>query len=135
MKTYKANPFVNTPLLLIPLLLAIPLIENGITSNSEIIGFIILIALALLIFLTPFGLRLNVCVNYMQTTLFGITLSTIGSPKIQSIEYRNLFKRGLGVGKGLIINMKNGKTYTVSKKLYGKTTINHVKEILSQQIL
>ena len=130
---YKANKSYGLPALVIPLLLIIPILNSEVPIESRFIGFGIFLLITLAIVFVPLGSRLEVGNNFIRTSLFGFRLLELHPSNIQAITYGNLFRGGLGFGKGLniraVVNGKN-KATSIGEKFYGKEAIAHARRVL-----
>ncbi|OGZ45217.1 MAG: hypothetical protein A3C84_02700 [Candidatus Ryanbacteria bacterium RIFCSPHIGHO2_02_FULL_48_12] len=138
-KVYRANKFYSLPILLVPLLLLIPLFEAGMPIESgRLVGYGILSLLATVLAVIPFGARLEIGEDYIKTYLFGLTTTPkIHASDIQVLEYGNLFRGGLGYGKGINFRALRGgksKAYSIGESIYGKEAIAHAKRVLESQL-
>ncbi len=132
--TYKANKFHGLPALVVPVLLLVPLFESGTPIQSgKLLGFGLLSLIVFVIYTAPLALRLEVGKDYVKSYFLGFCVADLRSSNIQVVVYGNLFRGGLGYGKGLNIRaLKNGrsKAYSVGEKLYGKEAIGHIRRVL-----
>ncbi len=132
--TYKANKLYSIPLVIVPVLLLVPLLESGTPIDSgKLFGFMILSLLALFLVLLPIPARLKINNDTVKSFFLGFCLMELKASSIQLVQYGNLFHGGLGIGKGLKIRaIVNGKSkgYTIGEKFYGKEAIAHAKRVL-----
>ncbi len=136
MNIYKANRFYTLPILFVPLLAIIPLLEGGVPLDQKrLIGYLILSGLSILLAIIPFFARLEVGVDYVKNHFLGFCISTIKIDDVIDINYGNLFKGGLGYGKGLNIRVRKGlgKNHSISEKIWGKEAIEHAKRVLENK--
>lgn len=136
MTIYKANKFYGLPALVIPLLLIIPLINSDVSSMGRITGFGLFMLITCAILFLPFVVKLEVGDGYIKSYLFGFLTLVILSKDVLSIKYGNLFRGGLGHGKGLnILFLKDGKNRSTSlgEKLWGKEAIAHIRRVLGDK--
>lgn len=140
-KIYKARlPYIfgNSVLLVFPLLLTIVnFAEVDGVQRNESIGLISFWLLAMVITLAPFVFKLEVGVNYVKTYFFGFPIRTVEVSNVQVLEYGNLFRGGLGFGKGLKMWIKTGrgrKYFSIGEKAYGKEAITHIREVLGKNL-
>jgi hypothetical protein len=133
--TYKANKFYGFPALLIPLLLLPPLLNSEVSLENRLVGFVLFLLITLIIILIPLGARLDVGDDFVRTRLFGFRLLELHPSNIQVMTYGNLFRGGLGYGKGLniraIIKGKSRST-SIGEKLYGEEAVAHAKRVLER---
>lgn len=113
----------------------VTILEGGSAEKNEWIGLIGFWVLSCIIAFAPLGSRLEVGKDYIKNYFFGFCTSTIKQEDVMVINYGNLFRGGLGYGKGLNIRVKNGfgKNHSIGEKLYGKEAIEHVRRILENK--
>lgn len=120
-----------------PLVLTIiTLGEGDAVTRGEWIGLsgFWLIGILVLVFLS--GAKMEVGEDYVRPYFFGFPRKRIESSQVEVLEYGNLFRGGLGVGKGLKMWVKtpNGrKALTIGEKAYGKDAIEHMKHVLESK--
>lgn len=134
---YKANKFYNVLLLIVPFLLLIPLFESESIEGKKLFGYGILSLTAVILAATPLAIKLEITKDSVRSYFFGFCVKELRPSNIQSITYGNLFRGGLGFGKGLIIyaNVKGKSTrFSMGEMLYGKKAIQHAKRVLEQGI-
>lgn len=135
-KVYKANKSYNALLLAVPVILGIVFFSGDSPMTTEKwMGFAILSGISVLIALIPFGAKLEIGPNYVRSYFLGFRVADIQAANIQAIQYGNLFRGGLGFGKGLNIRVAiNGKSKTTSigERLYGKEAIAHARRVLER---
>lgn len=134
MKIYKANIRFNLPLLIIPIILALILVSEKIAPKKEVtIGLAIFAIVSVIIVLAPLAFSLEVGSNYIKTRFLGFIIWDLKSSDVKSLEYQNMLRGNLGVGKGLIIRANfagKNKNFTIGEKLYGKNAIEDAKRAL-----
>ena len=119
--------------MIIPLLLAVPILNAEVSLESRLIGGGIFLFITLAIIFIPIGSRLEVGNDFIRTKVFGFRVLELNRSQIQVVNYGNLFHGGLGVGKGLNIRaLVKGKSKTTSlgEKFYSKEAIEHAKRVL-----
>ena len=134
---YKAKKTYGLPVLFIIFLFLMPLFGSDTPlEGGRLVGLIILLSVSIILLIAPMAFKLEVGKGYSKTYFLGFCITTIKSVDVQIVQYSNLLRGGLGVGKGLniVINI-NGKTknYSVGEKLYGKKAIDHVKHVLENK--
>lgn len=120
-------------LFVFPFLLTLVVFTEGQAAQpNEWIGIGIFWVLSLLVVLIPFGFKLEVGNDYVKSYFFGILIKTLKSSDITVVKYDNLFRGGLGFGKGLHVRTKTGlnKIFSFGENLYGKEAIDHVQRVL-----
>jgi len=130
---YKANKFYGLPALIIPLLLIAPLLSSEVSLENRLIGFGVFLLITLAIILVPLVSRLEIGRDFVRSRILGFSTLELHPSDIQAIEYGNLFRGGLGVGKGLNIRaIVNGKikNTSIGEKLYGKEAVEHARRVL-----
>jgi hypothetical protein len=115
--------------------LTLPLIvEGAMIPTTKLLGLISFWVLGLLLTFVPLGAKLEVGKDYIKTYLFNFTTtSKISASEIQVLNYGNVFRGGLGYGKGISFRaLKNGnsKAYSISEAIYGKDAVAHAKRVL-----
>ena len=132
---YKANKLYGLPALLIPLLLIFPVLNSEVSLEGRFVGFALFLLITLMIILIPLGARLEVGGDFVRTRIFGLLLLELHPSDVQAITYGNLFRGGLGYGKGLnilaVVNGKGRRT-SIGERLYGKAAVAHAKRVLEQ---
>src|SRR5271156_6829335 len=109
MKIYRPKLSSTLPILLIPILFSLSFIGSNIDNNDVIgiLGFFLIAIILTLIFSCG---HTDVDGQYVKSYLFGFLIMSLTSSNVKSITYGNLFKGGLGYGKGLIVYADiNGK--------------------------
>jgi len=131
---YKANRFYFLPILFVPLLAIVPLLEGGIPLDQKrLVGYLILSGLSVLLAVIPFFTRLEVGADSVKNYFLGLCTSTIKQEDVVVINYGNLLRGGLGYGKGLNIKTKKGlsKSYSVGEKFWGREAVMHAYNVLA----
>ena len=130
---YKPRKTLGLPALFVPILLIGPLLNNLVPLRARLIGGGILILLSGGIAAAPLGAKLEVGEDFVKSTFFGIVMSNISAKDVIAVEHGQLFRGGLGPGKGLrIVVEANGKrkTYTIGELFFGGNAIAHAKRVL-----
>lgn len=141
MKIYKIrkNYILNNSVLLIfPAVLTVVTLSEGSVASSEIFSLGMFWLLCLLITFVPILFRIEVGSNDIKTFFFGFQTSHIQAEDVEVLEYGNLFRGGLGVGKGLkmwVKTSKGRKAITIGEKAYGKEAVEHMKQVLESKLL
>ncbi len=138
MKTYKIRKnyiLGNSILLVFPLLLTLITIFEGNTSTSnEWIGIVFFWLLCVLVTFVPALFSIKVGNSFIETYFLNFRTKRVQVADVEVIEYGNLFRGGLGVGKGLKIWVRNpsgSRSYrSIGEKAYGKEAITHIRKIL-----
>lgn len=138
MKTYRPKLIRVIPILLLPLILLIPLFINGESlKENELFAVIGAVVLVFLIVVATLGWKIKVSSNEAKNYFFGFLITTMNRSNVKSVAYKNLFRGGLGVGKGLIIQLTTDKgrikTISIGEKLYGKDAIEHIRNVLDDK--
>ena len=138
MKTYKIKKsyiLSNSILLIFPAALTAITFSEGNATNNEVFGLGMFWVLCLLITLVPILFRIEVGSGEIKTYFAGLLTSHIRAQDVEVMEYGNLLRGGLGVGKGLKIWSKkqNGsKVYrSIGERAYGKEAIEEIRSALS----
>ena len=135
---YKANKFYGLPGLAIPLLLLAPLFEgDGQITNEKLLGYGVLTFFALFLTLLPLGAKLEISNGHIRSYFWGFCVSHVEVANVIAATYGNLFKGGLGFGKGLIIQAataKKSKSYSFGEKFFNKDAIMHAKQVLESHL-
>lgn len=139
MTTYKVQkPYLLSSIFIFifPLILTIINVTevDGVQRN-EWIGLIGFWALSVVLVLIPFGSKLEIGINYIKNYFLGFCTSTIKQENVVAMNYGNLFRGGLGYGKGLNIRVQKGfsKHYSIGEKLWGKEVIAHAQRVLENK--
>lgn len=131
---YKANKFYSLPILLFPPLLTLVLIlENDQVKIGELMGLGGFWLMALMFVFIPFVSRLEIEDGVVRTYIFNFCILELHSSDIRSMNYGNLFRGGLGYGKGLNIRVTikgKNKTTSLGEKFWSKEAIEHAKRAL-----
>ncbi|MEK7564321.1 MAG: hypothetical protein AAB510_01995 [Patescibacteria group bacterium] len=142
MKTYKikkSHILGNSIFLIFPLVMTlIILTEEGGAQQNEWIGVGIFWLIGVLVLVLLSGSKMEVGTDYIRPYFFGFPRRKIEASNIEVLEYGNLFRGGLGVGKGLkmwVKTSKGRKALTVGEKAYGKEAIDHMKSVLESKSL
>ena len=94
--------------------------------------------IGILLAVMPFGFRLEVEKDHVRSYFLHFRLSDVDPSSVRIVEYGNLFRSGLGFGKGLryraLVNGKS-KAYSIGENFYGKEAIAHARHILESQLL
>ena len=137
MKTYKIKKIHilgNSMYLIFPLVMTLViLIEKGGAQQNEWVGVGIFWLIGILVLVLLSGSKMEVGIDYIRPGFFGFSREKIEASNVEVLEYGNLFRLGLGVGKGLKIlarTSKGRKAFTVGEKAYGKEAIDHMKRVL-----
>lgn len=140
MTTYKAQVsyiLSNSVFFIFPLVLTIITISEGSAVNpNEWFGVFGFWAIGIILILVPMGSRLEVGKDYVKSSLFGFKVLSISSEDVVSIKYGNLFRGGLGYGKGLNVTfLKDGQSKSTSfgEKFWGKEAIQHTQRVLENK--
>jgi hypothetical protein len=83
------------------------------------------------------GICLRVEKDHVRSYLLHFRLSDVDSSNVQAVEYGNLYRGGLGFGKGLNYRaLVKGKSraYSIGEKFYGKEAIAHAKGVLESRL-
>jgi hypothetical protein len=123
-------------ILLFPLLLTLPHLASGMIESHELQGLAGFWAPGILLAVAPFGFRLEVEKDHVRSYFLHFRLSDVDSLHVQVVAYGNLFRGGLGFGKGLRYRARvNGKSkaYSIGENFYGKEAIAHAKRVLESQ--
>lgn len=115
--------------------LTLPLIVEGVPiPTPKMLALISFWTLGILLTFVPLGAKLEVGADYIKTYLFNLTTTQkIYSSEVQVLQYGNIFRSGLGYGKGISFRvLKNGrsKAYNLSEAIYGKEAIAHARQVL-----
>lgn len=140
MKTYKikkSHILGNSIFLIFPLvMILIILTEEGGAQQNEWIGVGIFSLIGVLVLVLLSGSKMEVGTDYIRPYFFGFPRRKIEASNIEVLEYGNLFRGGLGVGKGLkmwVKTSKGRKAFTIGEKAYGKEAIDHMKSVLESK--
>ena len=141
MKTYKIKKSYilgNCIFLIFPLVMVlIILTEEGGAQQNEWLGVVIFWLFGILALLFLSGSSMEVGTDYVRPYFFGYPRKKIEASNIEVLEYGNLFRGGLGVGKGLkmwVKTSKGRKALTIGEKAYGKEAIQHIKSVLESKL-
>lgn len=138
MKTYKIKSkyiLSNSIYFIFPLLMTFAVVSDsdGIQVN-EWIGISSFWFIGILVMVVFLFSKIEVGEDYIHPYFFGFSKRKIYRKDIEVIEYGNLFRGGLGVGKGLKMWIKksdNSLTYrSIGEKAYGKEAIAHIRKVL-----
>ena len=137
MRIYEANRYYTLLALVVPLILLVPLLETGAPiEDGKLVGYFVLPFMAIIVAFAPFGFRLEVGSRCVRTLFFRLCLREIDARRVQSVTYGNLFRGGLGHGKGLkgweLVNGKH-KYFSLGEKMYRKEAIEHARRILERK--
>lgn len=138
MKTYKIKRSYilgNSAVLIFPLVMTFVVLAEGEAARSNEwigVGAFWLIGFVILIFLST--AKIEVGDNYVQPYFFGFRKRKVQAIDIEVLEYGNLFRGGLGVGKGLKMWVKTPgrrKYLSIGEKAYGEEAIEHMRKVLT----
>ncbi len=139
MKIYKPNKTYNlinglVLLLIIFLGLTLPVIvENIPLDDNKLFGLIGFWIIGIIITVVPFSFKLEVGEDYIKSFFLGFCIRNLKSSNVTLVEYGNLFRGGLGYGKGLKgwenVNGRN-KYFSYGEKFWGKEAIGDIKQVL-----
>lgn len=133
-KIYSANRYYGLAGVLIPLIVSVPLLVSGLPDQtSRLVGYGAFWILGIILALIPLAFKLEVGKDYIKSYFLGVCFTEVHSSEVQSIQYGNLLRGGLGIGKGLNYRIsRNGrnKMYSIGENFYGKEAISHVKRVL-----
>ena len=124
-------------LALIFIFLTLPVIVSGEpVENHKLFGLVGFWVFGIVLIVLPFGFRLEIGGGCVGSRFFGFKVSDVHSSNVQSVEYGNLYRGGIGFGKGLnysaVINGKR-KVYSIGEKFYGKEAVEHAKHTLQSK--
>ncbi len=113
------------------------IVEGSPVPATKLFGLSSFWVIGILLTVLPLGAKLEVGQDYIKTYLFNFTTTRkIRSSDVQVISYGDLFRGGLGFGKGIsfraVIDGKS-RAYSVSEAIYGKEAVAHAKRVLESQ--
>jgi hypothetical protein len=133
-KVYKLKFSTTAPVLLIPLLLIYPAVIADVSLEDKVIGLTFFLIPILFVALIPLGSRLVITSENIAIYFFGFHTSIIRNQDVVKVKYQNIMKGGLGFGKGLVILTAKGTIHSISEFGFGKTAIEHAKEVLGKYV-
>jgi hypothetical protein len=141
-KAYKPDKSANAlnGLVLISLvffLLTLPHLVSGIIEKHELQGLVGFWLMAVGLAAAPFGFRLEVGDDYVESYFLGFSLGATRASDVEIVNYGNLFTGGLGFGKGLRYRARvNGRSkwYSIGERFWGKQAFSHARHVLESQI-
>lgn len=106
---------------------------------EALVGFWIFFIVLVVI---PFLIKLEIGPDYVKSYLCGLCLRTIQSSRVQVASYGDLFRGGLGIGKGLkgweLVHPERklfrNKYFSIGEQLYGKEALVHAKRVLESHL-
>jgi hypothetical protein len=138
--TYRGNKYYTLPLLVAPIVLLVPLLESGgPITGMKLFGYCLLSGISVGVALAPLGFKLEIGDDYVKTLFCGFCLRTLHASRIRVVAYGNLFRGGLGYGKGLNgwerLPSGRSKYFSIGEKAYGKEAIVHAKRVLESGLI
>ena len=136
---YKAKP-IHLPMFVVFTLLFIPIVlSDSIPLENKLIGLFGFFFVFLFAFLYGYLTLIVISKEGILTVYHFIYIKGLqySAKDIVAMEYGNLFKGGLGAGKGLnIIIKKNGREINTSigEDLFGKEAIQQIQAALTKKI-
>jgi hypothetical protein len=104
------------------------------TEARRLVGLAGFWLIGILVSVIPLGFTLEVGQDYVKTMFLKRCLRTLRSSNIERFAYRNLFRGGLGFGKGLVgwEKLADGrrKYFSIGEQAYGKEAIVQAKRVL-----
>ncbi|MEK7113598.1 MAG: hypothetical protein AAB873_02095 [Patescibacteria group bacterium] len=110
------------------------IIEGSPLPKNELFGLLGFWFIGLVVTFLPLAFKIEIGVDYVKTYFFKFQLRDLRPANIQVLEYGNILRGGLGVGKGIKgwEKTRNGnlKYFSIGETGYGKEAIAHAKRVL-----
>ena len=133
-RKYRGSLFYGMPILIFPTLLTLLAFNSDIPIDTgKLIGIIGFWLIGLLLTLIPVIGYIKVNKNYVENYFLSFRIWKITPSDVQRLEYGNLFRGGLGYGKGLTLTVRvNGKKkkFNIGEKIYGKDAVEDIRKVL-----